>query len=58
MKKLTKKEIENNCKRSYLKDAEKYFKTRDFKTWVEKCILLAKENGVYELKELAGDKLK
>ena len=43
--KITKKEIEENCKRTYLEEVKLYFKTYEFKRWVNQCIDLARENN-------------
>ena len=42
---VTMKEIEEQCKEIHLRDAKKYFETREFKKWVNECIDLARENN-------------
>jgi len=45
MKLITKDEIETNCKQIYLRNCEEYFKTQEFKVWVQKCVNLARNNN-------------
>ena len=48
---MTRDDIKDNCEKIHLRSAKEYFKTPEFKKWVNNCIDLARENGVlYELR--------
>lgn len=45
MIKITQEDIKNQCKEIHLRDAKRYFETKEFRKWVNSCIDLTRENN-------------